>query len=216
MTAMEKIAAQRVVPVIRCVNAEDAVLTARAANAGGMQVVELTLTTPDVHEALRELRGDRLTLGLGSLLSEGDVAPAVEAGAEFVVTFGPVPGFVAAAHEASVDAVQGALTPGEVLAAHQAGADAVKVFPAWVLSAAYFRDLGAVLPGVRLMPTGGIGAGDVGCWFEAGAWAVGIARRSGPSRASARRKSNVAAAPLSPPPPDNDFSFHVVGAAETL
>jgi 2-dehydro-3-deoxyphosphogluconate aldolase / (4S)-4-hydroxy-2-oxoglutarate aldolase len=82
MTAMEKIAAQRVVPVIRCVNAEDAVLTARAANAEGMQVVELTLTTPDVHEALRELRGDGLTLGLGSLLSEGDVAAAVEAGAE--------------------------------------------------------------------------------------------------------------------------------------
>jgi 2-dehydro-3-deoxyphosphogluconate aldolase / (4S)-4-hydroxy-2-oxoglutarate aldolase len=174
MTAMEKIAAQRVVPVIRCVNAEDAVLTARAANAGGMQVVELTLTTPDVHEALRELRGDGLTLGLGSLLSEGDVAPAVEAGAEFVVTFGQVPGFVAAAHEASVDAVQGALTPGEVLAAHQAGAEAVKVFPAWVVSAAHLRDLGAVLPGVRLMPTGGIGAGDVGRWFEAGAWAVGI------------------------------------------
>jgi 2-dehydro-3-deoxyphosphogluconate aldolase / (4S)-4-hydroxy-2-oxoglutarate aldolase len=70
--------------------------------------------------------------------------------------------------------VQGALTPGEVLAAHQAGAEAVKVFPAWVVSAAYLRDLGAVLPGVRLMPTGGIGAGDVGRWFEAGAWAVGI------------------------------------------
>ena len=139
MSSILAIAAQRVVPVVRCRDAEDAVLTARAAGAGGMRVVELTLTTPDVHQALRELRGVGLLLGLGSLLDAADVAPAVEAGAEFVVTFGCVPDLVAAAREASVPAVQGALTPGEVLAAHVAGADAVKVFPARAVSPAWSR-----------------------------------------------------------------------------
>jgi 2-dehydro-3-deoxyphosphogluconate aldolase / (4S)-4-hydroxy-2-oxoglutarate aldolase len=174
MSSIVAIAAQRVVPVVRCGDAEDAVLTARAAGAGGMRVVELTLTTPDVHQALRELRGAGLVLGLGSLLDAADVAPAVEAGAEFVVTFGCVPDLVAAAREASVPAVQGALTPGEVLAAHVAGADAVKVFPARAVSPAYLGDLRAVLPDVRLMPTGGIELGDVRPWLDAGAWAVGL------------------------------------------
>ena len=115
-----------------------------------------------------------LVLGLGSLLDAADVAPAVEAGAEFVVTFGCVPDLVAAAREASVPAVQGALTPGEVLAAHVAGADAVKVFPARAVSPADLGDLRAVLPDVRLMPTGGIELGDVRPWLDAGAWAVGL------------------------------------------
>jgi 2-dehydro-3-deoxyphosphogluconate aldolase/(4S)-4-hydroxy-2-oxoglutarate aldolase len=159
MSVMEQIGAQRVVPVIRCADAEDAVPTARAAAAAGMQVVELTLTTPGAHDALRELRGDGLTLGLGTLLRDDDVAPAVEAGAQFVVTFGCVPGLVAAAHEASIEAVEGALTPSEVLAAHRAGAAAVKIFPARAVSPAYLRDLRTVLPDVRLLPTGGIEPG---------------------------------------------------------
>jgi 2-dehydro-3-deoxyphosphogluconate aldolase / (4S)-4-hydroxy-2-oxoglutarate aldolase len=174
MSVMEQIGAQRVVPVIRCADAEDAVLTARAAAAAGMQVVELTLTTPGAHDALRELRGDGLTVGLGTLLRDDDVAPAVEAGAQFVVTFGCVPGLVAAAHEASVEAVEGALTPSEVLAADRARADAVKIFPARAVSPAYLRDLRTVLPDVRLLPTGGIEPGDVRRWLDAGAWAVGL------------------------------------------
>jgi 2-keto-3-deoxy-6-phosphogluconate aldolase len=75
MSSIVAIAAQRVVPVVRCGDAEDAVLTAPAAAAAGMRVVELTLTTPDVHEALRELRGVGLVLGLGSLLDEATSRP---------------------------------------------------------------------------------------------------------------------------------------------
>ena len=50
----------------------------------------------------------------------------------------------------------------------------MKIFPARVVSPAYLRDLAAVLPDVRLVPTGGIGPGDVGPWLDAGAWAVGL------------------------------------------
>jgi 2-dehydro-3-deoxyphosphogluconate aldolase / (4S)-4-hydroxy-2-oxoglutarate aldolase len=181
VSTIEAIGEQRLVPVFRCEDAADAVLTARAAAAAGMRVVELTLTTPGVHDALRELRGDGLALGLGSLLRETDVAPAVEAGAAFVVTFACVPGLAAAARAASVPAVVGALTPSEVFAAHAAGTDAVKLFPARLVVPAYLRDLGAVLPGVRLMPTGGIELDGAGPWLEAGAWAVGLGTALGTS-----------------------------------
>ena len=174
MSALDAIAAQRVIPVIRCADAQDAVLTARAAAAAGMRVVELTLTTPRVHEALRELQGDGVVLGLGSVVSAADVHPAVEAGARFVVSFAAVPGLVDAAHELSVPAVQGALTPSEVLAARQAGTDAVKVFPARIFSPEYLRDLDAVLPGTRLIPTGGIEPDNARMWLDAGAFAVGL------------------------------------------
>ena len=174
MIALDAIAAQRVIPVVRCADARDAVLTARAAAAAGMRVVELTLTTPGVHGALHELRGDGLVLGLGSLRSAANVVPAVEAGAQFVVSFASVRGLVDAAHELSVAAVQGALSPTEILATERAGADAVKVFPARVVTPAYLRDLDAVLPGLRLIPTGGIEPRAARAWLDAGAWAVGL------------------------------------------
>jgi 2-dehydro-3-deoxyphosphogluconate aldolase / (4S)-4-hydroxy-2-oxoglutarate aldolase len=172
--AVAAIARQRVVPVVRAADAADAVLTARAAAAAGMTVVELTLTTPSVHAALRELRDDGLVLGLGSVVRPTDVGPAVAAGAEFVVSFASVTGLVASAREAGVAAVCGAFTPTEVLAAHMDGADAVKIFPARLATPAYLRDLASVQPGVRLMPTGGIGADEAHEWLAAGAWAVGL------------------------------------------
>jgi 2-dehydro-3-deoxyphosphogluconate aldolase / (4S)-4-hydroxy-2-oxoglutarate aldolase len=174
VSALDAIGAQRIVPVIRSADADDAVATARAAAAAGMTVVELTLTTPAVYDALRELRADGLVLGLGSILDASDVAPAVDAGAEFVVSFGSVPSLAATAHDAGVHAIEGAFTPGEVSAATAAGADAVKIFPARLVSPAYLGDLLTVLPSVRLLPTGGIEPPAASAWLEAGAWAVGI------------------------------------------
>jgi 2-dehydro-3-deoxyphosphogluconate aldolase/(4S)-4-hydroxy-2-oxoglutarate aldolase len=169
VNALEAIADQRVVPVIRCGDLEDAVQTARAAAAAGMRVVELTLTTPGVYEAIRELDG--LLVGLGTLTSADDVAPAVEAGAAFLVSFGNPSGFVAAAREAGVPALPGVLTPGEALAA---GTDVMKLFPARLVSPAYLRDLAAVMPTARFVPTGGIEPADAGAWLAAGALAVGL------------------------------------------
>jgi 2-dehydro-3-deoxyphosphogluconate aldolase/(4S)-4-hydroxy-2-oxoglutarate aldolase len=166
---VNELAEQRVVPVIRCPDVEDAVLTARAAAAAGMRVVELTLTTSGVHEAIREL--DDLVVGLGTLTSADDVAPAVEAGAAFLVSFGNPPGFVATAREAGVPALPGVLTPGEALAA---GTDVMKLFPARLVSPAYLRDLAAVMPTARFVPTGGIEAGTARAWLDAGALAVGL------------------------------------------
>jgi 2-dehydro-3-deoxyphosphogluconate aldolase / (4S)-4-hydroxy-2-oxoglutarate aldolase len=93
--------------------------------------------------------------------------------------------------------IQGALTPTEVLAAHAAGADAVKVFPARAVSPGYLRDLASVLPGVRLLPTGGIRAAEIGMWLGAGAWAVGLGSALGTvAGVGAERSSGGAATHL--------------------
>jgi 2-dehydro-3-deoxyphosphogluconate aldolase/(4S)-4-hydroxy-2-oxoglutarate aldolase len=194
VNAFEAIADQRVVPVIRCGDVDDAVSTARAAAAAGMRVVELTLTTPGVHAAIREL--DDLVVGLGTVMSASDVGPAVDAGAAFVVSFGNPPHFLDAAREAGVPALPGVLTPGEALAA---GTDVMKLFPARLVSPAYLRDLAAVMPSARFVPTGGIETADVGAWLAAGAFAVGLggslgtAARVGADEVEARCRAALAA-----------------------
>jgi len=176
---LDAIAAQRVVPVIRTADAADAVATARACAAGGMRIVELTCTTPDVVAALEALRDDDVCAGLGTVTTVGEVERAAAAGAAFVVSYTKPPGMVAAAHAAGLPAIPGALTPTEVAACLRDGADAVKLFPARAVSPAHLRDLRAVMPSLRAMATGGVAAEDIGAWLAAGADAVGVGSELG-------------------------------------
>ena len=173
---VEQIAAQRVVPVLRSLDVEDAVATARACAKAGMRVIELTRTTADVERALDALRDDGLVLGLGTVTQRDHVAAAADAGARFVVSFVAPAGMVEEAHARGIAAIPGALTPSEMAACAASGADAVKLFPARDRSPAYLGDLRAVLPGLRVMVTGGLSAtaDSAGRWLAAGALAVGL------------------------------------------
>ena len=73
---------------------------------------------------------------------------------------------------ARIPFIEGGFTPAEVAAA--AGRGIAKLFPAHVGGPAYLRSLLAVMPGAKIMPTGGIPLAHVQSWLDAGALAVGI------------------------------------------
>ena len=176
-----EIAAQAVIPVVRARDVRDAVDTARAMRRGGMRVVELTHSTPEVEAALHALRDDDLLLGLGTIARAEQVRTAVAAGARFVVSYANPPGFVAAAQACGVPACPAGFTPQEIAGAAGMGAELVKLFPARLAGPRYVRDLHAVLPGVRLMASGGIGttAERLVPWLDAGVAAVGVGSELG-------------------------------------
>lgn len=173
---LERIARQRVLPVLRSADVADAVATARACAAAGMEVIELTHSTPGVEEAVRVLAQEDLVVGVGTITSAAQVDAAVAAGAGFVVSFTAPAGMVAAARALDVPAIPGALTPTEVAGCLGSGAAAVKLFPARGLAPAYLRDLRAVLGDVRAIVTGGLQANaeSIVPWLHAGALAVGL------------------------------------------
>ena len=115
--AIEAIAAQGIVPVLRSPDVDDAVRTARACAEAGMRVIELTCTTPSVELALEALRRDDLVLGLGTVTQADQVRRAAEAGATYVVSFAAPAGMVNTARELGLAAIPGAFTPTEVAAA---------------------------------------------------------------------------------------------------
>ena len=165
-----------VVAVIRAPS--DAVLPdiARALIAGGVVAIEVTMTTPNaLHgiEHLRGLLGDEAVVGVGTVLDAATCQDAIHAGAQFVVS----PVFNAAvvdtAKKHEIVSIPGAFTPTEILAAWNAGADVVKVFPATSLGPAYFKDLLAPMPFLKLTPTGGVEVKSTTEWIKAGAVCVG-------------------------------------------
>ena len=200
MTVLEELVAQRIVPIVRCADADDAVETARALGAGGFRAVELTMSTPGLLAAVPPLVDDGLLVGVGTIRNADEVAPAVAAGAGFVVSFANPPGFVAAAADAGVPAVPGGLTPGEIASAQRDGPAAVKLFPASLVTPDYVRTLLVLEPSLRLLVTGGIEPTpeSAGPWLEAGAAVVGVGAGLGTARsvgaAEVERRARMALA----------------------
>jgi 2-dehydro-3-deoxyphosphogluconate aldolase/(4S)-4-hydroxy-2-oxoglutarate aldolase len=165
-----------VVAVLRADSKAQLMDVTRALLAGGVNAIEVTMSTPDAIagiETLATKHGDSIILGVGTVLDAETARDAVAAGARFVVSPVFIPAILEAAHAADCPCVPGAFTPTEILAAHNAGADVVKVFPSTALGPGYFRDILAPLPFLKLMPTGGVDASNVAQWLKAGAVCVG-------------------------------------------
>jgi 2-dehydro-3-deoxyphosphogluconate aldolase/(4S)-4-hydroxy-2-oxoglutarate aldolase len=175
--ALERIRELGVVPVVRAASPEEALALVDAVRAGGIDVIELTMTVPRAVELMAELDrrlGDQIVLGAGTVLDAETARACMLAGARFVVS--PIVDLptIACCRTYAVPAITGALTPTEVLQAWRAGASMVKVFPCGgVGGPAYVRALKAPLPHVPLVPTGGVSLENAGAFIEAGAAAVG-------------------------------------------
>ena len=171
--------ARRLIAIVRVPDAAQLLPVAKALHAGGVEVIEFTLTTPGALEQLRAARahfGGALILGAGTVLDAGLAQQAIEAGAQFIVApnFDPAVVRLCHRHRYDVPVIPGALTPTEIVAAWTAGADFVKVFPAGLGGPSYIREVRAPLPQVQLVPTGGVTAENVVEFLRAGAVAVGV------------------------------------------
>ncbi|HEY1847808.1 MAG TPA: bifunctional 4-hydroxy-2-oxoglutarate aldolase/2-dehydro-3-deoxy-phosphogluconate aldolase [Opitutaceae bacterium] len=171
---LERIIREKVIALIRADGPGSLLECAGALAAGGLNVIELTMTTPGaigvLAQASKSMPG--ALLGLGTVLDAATVKAGVAAGARFIVTPGLRPEVIKAAHEEGVPVLSGAFTPTEVAAAADLGADIVKIFPAEFFGPAYIKSLRAVFPNIRLMPTGGVTAKTLGDFLKAGACAA--------------------------------------------
>ncbi len=145
--------------------------------AGGLNAIEITMTTPNALGAIREARekiGERALTGVGTVITADTCRAAIEAGAEFIVTPVCRPELVAVAHAAGRPIMLGAYTPTEAQTAHEAGADFVKIFPADKLGPGYIKALRGPLPHLRIVPTGGVDVPNVADFLKAGCAALGV------------------------------------------
>ncbi len=166
-----------IIAVVRAQKAEQVIPLSEALIAGGVIAIEITMTTPNAIEVIRDARkklGERALIGVGTVLDEKVCREAIEAGAEFVVTPICRTEFVAIARAADRPIMLGAYTPTEAQTAHEAGADFIKIFPADALGPGYIKALRAPLPHLRIVPTGGVDVHNVGDFFKAGCAAVGV------------------------------------------
>ncbi len=146
-----------VIPIVRAASAKHAVQAAEAVCAGGIPIVEITMTVPGAIDLIAQLAktlGNEILIGAGTILDPETAQRCIDAGAEFIVS----PGF----DRDTVEYVKrlgklmaaGALTPTEVVNAWKAGSDFVKIFPCGSVGGArYIKALKAPLPQIPMIPT---------------------------------------------------------------
>ncbi|HEU4387378.1 MAG TPA: bifunctional 2-keto-4-hydroxyglutarate aldolase/2-keto-3-deoxy-6-phosphogluconate aldolase [Blastocatellia bacterium] len=166
------------VPVIRAESSEMAMRVIEAIKAGGVNVLEITMTVPGAVRVIEEVAnryGDQAIVGAGTVLDSETARACILAGARFVVSPSLNLDTIECCRRYSVPVMPGALTPTEVVTAWQAGADMVKVFPCnSVGGASYIKALKGPLPQVDLIPTGGVSLKTAADFIKAGSAALGV------------------------------------------
>lgn len=166
-----------VIPVVRATSPEEAIQVVEAIKAGGLRVLEITMTVPGAVQVIKELvkRFDDAIVGAGTVLDAETARACIDAGAQFIVSPALNPETITCCRALDIAVMPGALTPTEIVLAWNAGADFVKVFPVGALGAAgYIKSLKAPLPQVELVPTGGVTLANAASFIEAGAAAIGV------------------------------------------
>jgi len=171
------ILATRLIGIIRMKTFQHPVEIARALMAGGINVIEYTMSSDGALECIRAVRealGDSVRVGAGTVITAAKAEDAIAAGAEFIVTPAVSLDVLTVCNRRGAPVVCGAFTPSEIMTALDAGADLIKLFPARLGGPQYVRDLLGPFPDLRLAPIGGVNIENAPDYFTAGAVAVAV------------------------------------------
>jgi 2-dehydro-3-deoxyphosphogluconate aldolase / (4S)-4-hydroxy-2-oxoglutarate aldolase len=167
-----------IVPVVRAATVEDATRAVEAICAGGIPILEITMTIPNatsvISHVVRE-HGSAALIGAGTVTTREQAEQCIRAGAEFLVSPGLSLPVLAVAQACAKLAIPGALTPTELMHAQENGARLIKIFPCGnVGGPKYLQSLKGPFPHAALIPTGGVNVSNAAAYIGAGAFALGV------------------------------------------
>lgn len=176
--ASQKIKSCGIVAIIRGdFSVDDMLRISTALLAGSVSVIEITLNTPSVLEALPRLRnhfGNELLIGAGTVRTVDGVQQAFDAGAQFLVSPNYDPASTLLSQSKDLLHLPGVFTASEAQAAFAGGCKMLKLFPMEAAGPAYLKALRAPLDDIDFVPTGGISVENIADYAKAGAVAVGL------------------------------------------
>ncbi len=170
-----------IVPVLVVREPAHAIPLAKSLVAGGLPVVEVTLRTSaaiDVIRAMATVEG--CLVGVGTLLSDDDVAAAVDAGAVFGVSPGTTEALITSCERHDLPLLGGVAIVSERMGLHERGYDVAKFFPAEASGgASALKAFSGPLPDFHFCPTGGLNPVNVETYLKlpnvlcaGGSWVV--------------------------------------------
>lgn len=183
MNVKDFIIENKLIAIARKVAKEDIANTAKALYDGGVRSLEITFDQSNPNciketarsiEIAREIMGERMMIGAGTVLNVEQAEAASKAGASFVLSPDTNIEVIEKVKELGLVSVPGAMTPSEIMVAWNHGADIVKLFPAGVLTLDYYKAIKGPISHVPLMAVGGVGLENMRAFLDAGFCSCGI------------------------------------------
>jgi 2-dehydro-3-deoxyphosphogluconate aldolase/(4S)-4-hydroxy-2-oxoglutarate aldolase len=175
MKTVDKLLAEKMMTLVRCNTQAQGQEMADALVDAGVNVIEITLTTPGALKIIEKLLKNKdLLVGAGTVRTVKDVKKVEAIGARFIVSPDTNEDVITATKKLKLVSMPGVSTPTEVGIAVDAGADILKLFPASVLGPAHLKSIREPFPNNRWCPTAGVTLESIPKWFEAGADLVGL------------------------------------------
>lgn len=169
-----QIRVERLIALIDADVGNNLVHCAEALSRGGINTLELTLTTPAAIATLKSAseRLPEFCFGLGTVIDVDTAQRGILAGASFIATPATSPAVITLCRRYHVPVISGAYTSEEIAGAQAAGADAIKVFPSEQVGPAYIESLATTFPSLFMIPIGGITSRSLPEFLRSGATAV--------------------------------------------
>lgn len=147
-----------VIPVLVIEDIEHALPLAEALVAGGLKVLEVTLRTPCALDAIKVMKQvPGAIVGAGTVLNPRDLAAAIDAGSEFIVSPGLTTALGEAAVKSGIPFLPGTANAADIMLGMDLGLSRFKFFPAEASGGtAALKAIAAPFGAARFCPTGGI------------------------------------------------------------
>jgi 2-dehydro-3-deoxyphosphogluconate aldolase/(4S)-4-hydroxy-2-oxoglutarate aldolase len=178
---LEKIKHSRIIPVFYHKDTEVAKAVIEACYKGGLRVFEFTNRGENAYEVFVQLQKfaekmPDLLLGIGTIMDSPTAEKFIGAHADFVVSPILKMEIAQVCNRHKKFWVPGCGTLTEIVNARDAGAELIKVFPGSVLGPKFISAVLAVVPELKLMPTGGVEPTheNLKKWFDSGVFSVGM------------------------------------------
>lgn len=182
MLTIDQVAACGVVPVVVLEDVEQAVPTAKALLAGGINAMEITFRTAAARDCIARVAAEvpEMIVGAGTVINVQQLHDAVDAGAKFIVSPGSAEDVIAEAIKLNVPITPGVVTPSEIMLGLKLGLKVFKFFPAESFGGLKtIKALCGPFPQIRFIPTGGINQANAAEYFKSpkivavgGSWMV--------------------------------------------
>ena len=170
-----------IVPLFTHDDPDDAQQVLEAAYRGGIRVFEFTNRRENSFEVFKHLisiskKYPDLMLGIGTIMDGPTTKKFIDAGANFIISPILKVEMAKICDEHNVPWIPGCATLTEIVTAKDNGAEIIKLFPASMLGPGFVSSIMPVVPGLKLMITGGVEPNEKSLteWFKAGATCVGM------------------------------------------
>ncbi len=169
------------IPVFYHADIEVAKAVVDASYKGGVRVFEFTNRGENAFSVFTELlkhvqKYSDLMLGIGTIMDAATTQKFISAGAHFIVSPILKQEMAAVCQKENKLWIPGCATLTEIVTAKDLGAKVIKIFPGSVLGPGFVSSIMPVVPGLQLMPTGGVEPteANLSAWFKAGVICVGM------------------------------------------